>query len=223
MHIDSVNMRLYIDTVYMHGATMFIPRISLFMMAFLSITIALASYRFLALGLPLAFNEMPGHIENRLLAFVVHISAAPVALLVGSLQMLPKLRSWSPVYHRWAGRLYGVAVLVGSVSGLIIAFGAEGGVAAQVGFSMLALVWLWVTVKAVIYARNRQIADHRRWMIRSFALTFAGVTLRLQLLGFMFAGFEYNEASVYLAWLCWIPNLIAVEWWLRRRRSSLQN
>ena len=53
-------------------------------------------------------------------------------------------------------------------------------------------------------------------MIYAFALTFAGVTLRVYLFGFMTAGLTYTEASPYLAWLCWLPNL-GFAWWKLRR------
>ena len=58
---------------------------------------------------------------------------------------------------------------------------------------------------------------HRCWMIRSYALTFAAVTLRLELpLFFIFGGMEYPVASSYVAWLCWVPNLFIAELYLRR-------
>jgi len=57
-------------------------------------------------------------------------------------------------------------------------------------------------------------------MVRSFALTFAAVTLRLLLVGFMIAGFEYGPATVYIAWLCWIPNLIFAQWWISRTKNK---
>lgn len=33
----------------------------------------------------------------------------------------------------------------------------------------------------------------------------------------MAAGYSYPEASVWLAWISWLPNLILAEWLLRRR------
>jgi hypothetical protein len=36
---------------------------------------------------------MLGHIEFRRLAFVTHVSLAPLALVFGSLQLLPRLRA----------------------------------------------------------------------------------------------------------------------------------
>lgn len=197
-------------------------RISLFLMLLFSFIIALVSYRFLALGLDVAFSDMPGQLANRRLAFLLHVSAAPLALVTGGLQLLPRLRSKYPALHRWTGRTYGVAVLVAGLSGLIVANGAAGGVSARLGFGLLSALWLVTTFQGVRYARVRRFADHRRWMIRSFALTFAAVTLRLYLPFFFVNGFSYTQASVFVAWMCWVPNLIAVEWWLRRDRAPLR-
>ena len=122
-----------------------------------------------------------------------------------------------PRPSRLVRRFLGVAVLLAGLSGLVVASGAAGGVSAQLGFGSLSVLWLVSTALGVWHARARRFAEHRRWMIRSFALTFTGVTLRLYLLGFFAAGFNYTEASIYLAWIAWIPNLMAVEWWLRRQ------
>ena len=58
---------------------------------------------------------------------------------------------------------------------------------------------------------QRDFAAHRRWMIRSFALTFGAVTLRLQILAFLPFGLMYNDVAPFLAYSAWIPNLLAVE------------
>jgi ABC-type spermidine/putrescine transport system permease subunit II len=64
---------------------------------------------------------------------------------------------------------------------------------------------------------QRDFAAHRRWMIRSFALTFAAVTLRLYLpLGFLLP-VSFDDAYRVISFLCWVPNLLAAEWLLRRR------
>ncbi len=184
----------------------------------LSLLVALGSYRFLALGLPLSFPDMLGQLETGRLAFVLHISFAPIALAIGALQFLAPLRRRKAL-HRWLGRGYGVAILISGVAGLFVAANAAGGLSAQLGFAFLSGAWLFTTAVAIRHAMARRIAKHRRWMVYSFALTFAGVTLRLYLLGFMAAGFSYTEASVYLAWLCWLPNLAVAGWWLNRPKG----
>lgn len=191
-------------------------RIPLFTVLILSVLIALPSFRFLALEMEIAFQGMIYHIDQRLLAFTLHITAAPIALLIGGFQFFPKLRARFLTTHRWMGRIYVTAVLVGGVSGLVLAYGNENGDLTRLGFALLSIFWLACTALAIRHAIARRIVEHRKWMVRSFALTFAGVTLRLYLVIFFATGFEYSEAVVYLAWIAWVPNLLFAEWWLRR-------
>lgn len=160
---------------------------------------------------PIGFDQHPP------LAFYTHVFAASLALLIGPWQWLPDLRQRRPALHRWLGRLYLLGgVLAGGLSGLVLAFRAFGGPVAQTGFALLALVWLstgWLAYRSV---RRGDIATHRRWMLRNFALAFAAVTLRLYLpLGFM-SGLPLAPAYAATAWLCWVPNLLWAEWRIRR-------
>jgi len=103
----------------------------------------------------------------------------------------------------------------------MLAVNALGGAVAGWGFGILAVLWIAVTAQAIRMAIVRNFIEHRKWMIRSFALTFAAVTLRIYLVGFTLAGVSYIPASVYIAWMCWIPNMIFAEWWIRR--TSVRN
>jgi uncharacterized membrane protein len=182
-----------------------------------SVLIALMSWRFLAQGLGPAFPQMLGHIEATRLAFLVHVAAAPVALALATFQLMPRLRARRPRVHRWSGRVYGLAILVGGVGALVMAPGSNGGLVASIGFGLLGVLWIAFTGIGIARARAGDYAAHRRWMIRSFALTFAAVTLRLWLFPMMASGMAYEEAIAYLAWLAWVPNLVVAEAMLRRR------
>ncbi|HHS94323.1 MAG TPA: DUF2306 domain-containing protein [Rhodobacterales bacterium] len=183
----------------------------------LSLLVALMSYRFLALGLGMAFPDMGPHIDFGRIAFLAHVSAAPVALALGMFQFAPRIRQNRPGLHLWMGRLYGVAILIAGLGALAMTPTDNGGLAAKLGFGLLAVLWLGTTAYAIRLAMARRIAAHRRWMIRSFALTFAAVTLRLYLAPMMLAGMNYAEAIPILAWACWVPNLVIAEWLLARR------
>ena len=188
-----------------------------YMTAILSFIMAFMSYRFTTLGMDAAFPEMIGHLTNSKLILTAHVISAPLALFLGAMNMIDRRRKKRRVLHRWTGRAYGVSVLVGSVSGLVMAIGAEGGVKAGFGFGILAILWFVTTVQAIRFAVKRDFKSHRRWMIRSFALTLAAVTLRIYLPMFMILGeMSYMQASVWIAWLCWVPNLALAEWWVRR-------
>ncbi len=188
--------------------------------AVLSILVALVSYRFLALGMDDAFPDFKDHIALRNLAFVTHVIASPIALFIGALNFFPMIRVKRPTLHRWMGRIYGVSILFGGISGLWLASGAVGGPIASAGFGLLAIVWMYTTAQAIRLAMAGNYVEHRKWMIRSFALTFAAVTLRLWLVVFFMSGFEYGPATVYIAWLCWVPNLIFAQWWISRTKNK---
>ena len=183
----------------------------------LSFLVVLTTYRFLILPLSDSFPEFGAHLMNRQTFFVMHVAAAPIALAIGMFQMMPSSRRKRRTLHRWLGRAYGLAILVGGIGGLTISVTAIGGPVAQMGFTMLAVLWLGTTAWAIWLAMKGQYAEHRVWMLRSFALTFAAVTLRLQLIGFQIAGYSYADASVWLGFTCWVPNLLVAEWLVRNR------
>ncbi|CUH69639.1 hypothetical protein TL5118_03608 [Thalassovita autumnalis] len=181
--------------------------------------IALASWRFLIGGVEMTMPHMMHHVPARELAFYLHILLAPVALILVPFQFWTRLRTRRPALHRWLGRLYAVAILISGIAGLQIAIGTNAGPVAAWGFGLLAVLWMAVTGYAVWLAVLRRIADHRRWMIRSAALTLAGTTLRLEL-PLLAMGFGFETGYVIVAWACWVPNALLAEWLLRRQRQT---
>lgn len=189
------------------------PRLALALAALLSVLVALSTYRFVFLGLGPAFPPMAGHIDGARLAFLAHVGAAPVALALGAFQFMPRRRGR---LHRWTGRVYALAILVAGGGALAMLPTGNGGVVAQAGFGLLAVLWIGFTLNGVRLAMASRFAEHQVWMIRSFALTFAAVTLRLYLAPMLLAGMDYPDAIRILAWVCWVPNLALVEAALRR-------
>lgn len=142
-----------------------------------------------------------------------HVLGSGVALLIGGFQFLPRLRARRIDLHRWLGRTYLIAVLIGGIGGIYMAGRADGGLAGQFGFALLGVVWLVSGWQAYAAIRRGDVQAHRVWMIRNFALTFAAVTLRIYL-GVSQAVFGLSFDAFYpvVAWLCWVPNLIVAEW-----------
>ncbi len=151
---------------------------------------------------------------------VIHVAGAVTALVVGSVQFLPRLRRGASPPHRWTGRVYVVGCLVGGVAGLVLAPGSFAGPIASAGFGCLALLWIAVTVLGWRAAVQGRFADHRRWMIRSWTLTLAAVTLRLYLPVVMILDLPFLPWYRAISFLAWIPNLITAEFWLKRAASK---
>jgi uncharacterized membrane protein len=172
---------------------------------------AIAVYGFLPLGVFL-HPDMRATFEAQRAGIYAHVFASAVALALGPFQFSARLRARYPALHRWSGRLYlGVGVLVGGLAGLYMAAHAFGGLTARLGFACLAIGWLYTGLRAYLAIRDRNIVSHRRWMVRNFAFTFAAVTLRLWLPASVASGIEFELAYPVIAWLCWVPNVLAAE------------
>jgi uncharacterized membrane protein len=159
------------------------------------------------------------HLRDRPWALYAHVAASALALAVLPVQFSATLRRRWRALHRWSGRAYGVAVLIASISALSLALGTENSALSAAGFGTLSLLWLATTARGIWLARAGRISEHQSWMIRSAALTFAAVTLRIYLPLSMVAGVEFGIAYAAISWLCWLPNLLVAEALLLRRRA----
>jgi uncharacterized membrane protein len=106
---------------------------------------------------------------------IPHILSGVIALLAGPIQFSSRLRQRHLKFHRVLGRIYVACVLIGAFTGISLAWGRPG----LPGTSMQAAAWIVCTAAALITARNRQIVQHRQWMIRSYAVTFTFVSSRV--------------------------------------------
>ncbi len=163
-----------------------------------------------------SFEQQRSTYEALFTPFAVHVTGGIIALLVGPWQFLPSLRA-RPAVHRLLGKVYIFAIVASATGGLLVAPSAYGGVANTMAFLCLDVLWLFSTLSALVAARRRQFHAHRVWMIRSFALTFAAVTLRAELgLLIGFAGLSFDQAYAIVPWLCWVGNLVIAEWFIIR-------
>ena len=186
----------------------------------LSLTIAVSAWRFFALGVEESMAHVAYHAAERPAGFYAHVVFGPVALVLAPFQFWAGLRNRRPQLHRWIGRSYGLAILIAGIGGAMMALGTRAGTGASAGFGILSILWLGTTALGVWFALQRRFDLHRRWMLRSAALTFAAVTLRLELALLIVAGAPIEQAYAFVAWACWIPNLALAEWWLARARRT---
>ncbi len=106
---------------------------------------------------------------------IPHTLCGTFALLTGPLQFSSRFRQRHLKLHRILGRMYLVSVIIGAFTGIALATGRPG----LPGTSMQGAAWIICTTAAVIAARNQQIAVHRQWMARSYAVTFTFVSSRV--------------------------------------------
>lgn len=165
---------------------------------------------------------------------VVHVICGSVAILVCGFQVWPWFRRKHPGPHRRLGRWYVFAgVLPAGLTGLVIGATSPFGPVARVSNVMLAALWLITTLIGWRMARQRRFAEHRRWMIRSFALTLSimlnrvlGGVLLLVLSPQLDTTFHGDETQLTQTiagigtWLGWTVSLLIAEAWLERGRAG---
>lgn len=150
-------------------------------------------------------------------AISMHLFGGGIAMILGAIQLNSRLRARFISAHRWLGRLYVLAVIVGGIAGFILALSSSGGLVSHFGFGLMAVCWIGTTLTAYWQIRNGNVLEHRNWMLRSFALTLAGVTLRIYLGLSALIGVNFGDFYPVLSWICWVPNLLIVEWFVLTR------
>jgi uncharacterized membrane protein len=173
-------------------------------------------YGFLELGIAV-HPAMKKNFQAHSIGIYAHIFSSMIALLLGPFQFRKSLRIKKPTVHRLIGKFYFVSVLIGSISGFYMSFYSFGGTISHYGFRTLAILWFVTGITAYSAIIKRNVANHFKWIFINFALTFAAVTLRTGLgIGFA-SGLPFEVFYPYLAWLCWLPNLIAALFLLKNK------
>lgn len=175
----------------------------------------------------LRFKQEYIHIPLWKTAFYIHVFSSVLALAAGLTQFSDHvLRNYRRL-HRIIGWIYAVDILVINFpAAMIMAYYANGLLPSKIAFTILDCLWFWFTLKAVIAARNRNISQHKRFMIRSFALTFSAITLRSWKI-ILLNTIHPDPLTLYMidAWIGFVPNLLLAEWiiWkVQRKKSSVQ-
>jgi hypothetical protein len=145
-------------------------------------------------------------------AFYLHITGGGIALIIGWIQFSGRFRRKWLMLHRRIGITYILSIFLGGLAGFYLALHANGPWMNDLGFALLAIAWLGSTFIAYRKIRQQKFEEHKNWMIRSYAITFAAVMLRLWMPVLM-AGFGLTEVDAYatVAWLCWVPNVFVAE------------
>ncbi len=149
---------------------------------------------------------------------IVHIIAAALYALVGTLQFSGRLRRRRPHWHRASGRALTVAGLTVAASGLWMTLfytDAPGGDVLWAARLMVATVMAGSILLGFTAIRRRDIAAHRAWMIRAFALGVgAGTQTLTQGLGEALFGTSSLSTGLSIS-SAWAINAVVAEWVIR--------
>jgi len=186
----------------------------------LILTNSVLDYRPGGLGL---FIFQKGEIGESLIwrvSLYVHIVGGVICLFAALPQLSARLVARFPAVHRRAGKIYAACLLfLVCPTGFHLALFAKGGFFGKLGFLTLAFAAFYTTLAGwrAVMPPQRNLAAHRIWMIRSFALTASTVTFRIyHALGY-FAGLEADTNYVASLWLSLLGNIAVTEIILHRK------
>lgn len=153
----------------------------------------------------------------------IHIAGGLVCLFAALPQLSGKIVARHPSVHRSAGKIYAASVLfLVCPTGFHLALFAKGGFFGKLGFLTLAFAAFYTTLAGwrAVLPPQRNLAAHRIWMIRSFALTASAVTFRIyHTLGYL-AGLEADTNYVASLWMSLLGNAAVTEIILHRKHIA---
>ncbi len=151
------------------------------------------------------------------LQIYLHGGGGIVYLILGAFQFSQPLRARFPKWHRWSGR---VAVLAGAIAALSALWMTEtfpetptGNPHEVYGLRILfGLGWLSFLALGLKSALQRDIANHRAWMMRAYAIGVGGSTTALLLAPWFLAyGAPSPKVFALATGGAWVINLIVVQ------------
>lgn len=149
---------------------------------------------------------------------LAHVVPGAVFMLLGPLQLIASLRSRHLALHRWSGRVFVACSLVVASSALALAFARPFGGRSELVATVVFATWFLVALgKAVVHVRRRELARHREWMIRAFAIGLGVVTIRpvVAILSVVTGG-GLADVLGPAFWIAFILHALVAEAWVRR-------
>jgi uncharacterized membrane protein len=122
-----------------------------------------------------------------------HAVAGVLATALGPFQFSTRFRQRHLSLHRLMGKVYVICIAVAAPMALIL---GQRGYTFPMRFmgAVQPVFWFLCTAAAFITARNRQIAVHRQWMVRSYAFTLSFIFSRF--LNFIPAYYNISETGL---------------------------
>ncbi|REE83882.1 putative membrane protein DUF2306 [Paenibacillus taihuensis] len=109
----------------------------------------------------------------------VHVAFGCLAMASGLVNFVSRNYEKHRKFHRVNGYFYTASVFLVVLSSGYMAPCATGGRVSSVGLNVLSMIWMAVTVIAIVHVRKKRIVQHRRWMVRSYAFCFTNLLIHL--------------------------------------------
>ncbi|WP_242092839.1 DUF2306 domain-containing protein [Aestuariivivens sediminicola] len=145
-------------------------------------------------------------------SLIAHVSGGILAIIIGPFQFWKSFRNKFLRIHKLLGRIYLIAILIGTLSAIHLAWTSALKIHWTWAMSLQGLAFAWMVTAGMAYisVRRKRIQQHRDWMARSYVVTFAFVTFRwlyeLPMLQDLGTFIERGPTTIWVSWT--VPLLI---------------
>ena len=159
----------------------------------------------------------------------LHFLAGAIILLLGSVQLIERVRARHPGFHRWVGRIYVAASILAALGGVvfIVLHGTIGGLVMNIGFFLYGLLMAVAAVETVRHARAERTEVHRAWALRLYVLATGSWLYRMEYgFWFLFTGGVGSTPNLtgpfdqVMAFFFYLAPLAVLEFVLRSRYKA---
>jgi uncharacterized membrane protein len=157
---------------------------------------------------------------------LIHILPGLLFVLLAPFQFSAGFRSRHLRAHRIIGRIFLICGLIVGATALVMSFAmpAIGGVNQAAATTLFGTLFLFSLGKAYLHIRRREVALHREWMIRAYAIGLAVTTIR-PIVGIFFAtsrltGLTPHDFFGTAFWIGFTIHLVVAESWIRTHPQS---
>jgi uncharacterized membrane protein len=155
-----------------------------------------------------------------------HVVLGAVYLALAPLQFVAPIRARAINYHRRTGRfLATIAAVIGAAAVFMSVVIPIAGWWERVVVGGFAIFFLFALGKAIYHIRRKEVAPHREWMIRAFAIALSIASMRV--IGTVVVAFTDNRSPEFLRFVFNITLTIALllhaaiaEAWIRSTRAA---
>lgn len=162
----------------------------------------------------------------------IHFAAGGTLLLLGSIQLIDRVRVNFPSVHRFLGKVYIVSSLLAAVGGLLFIFtrGTVGGLMMDIGFSFYGILMGSAAILTYLHAVKGRFVKHSAWALRLYALAIGSWIYRMDygfwtiLTGGLGRGADFSGPfDRVMDFFFYVPNLLVAELFIRvnRYKSSV--
>lgn len=145
-------------------------------------------------------SEIAQHFAPTMGYLAVHAAFGGLALVLGAFQFSNRLRARYLNLHRKLGYLYVLGVFVSSPFSIPVAIRTGGSPSLVAAASTQSFGWMVTTAIALYCIKRGNVAQHRRWMIRSypFAMVFTVARMIIPIPPVLALGMPGVEMVVWL-------------------------